>query len=194
MKWTKIEVNALYSLPFPELMHQATTTHRKHFKPNEIELCSLYNIKTGGCPENCAYCGQSAHHKTNIKKETAFDLEGIVNYAKEMKKNGAIRVCMGAAWRTPNKKELPKVIEMIKAVKALGMETCVTLGMLDSEQACQLKEAGLDFYNHNLDTSPRYYKEITTTRTYQDRLDTLEHVRNAGINTCCGGIIGMGET
>jgi len=194
MGWTKLQVQALYDLPFLDLLYQAATVHRENFNSNEIELCSLYNYKVGGCPENCGYCSQSAHYKTGLKKETNFDIEKLLEYAKAQKQNGSIRVCMGAAWRNPNARDFPKVLEMIKAVKALGMETCVTLGMLSEEQAHQLKEAGLDYYNHNLDTSERHYKNIVTTRTYQDRLDTLEHVRNAGINQCCGYILGMGET
>jgi len=188
------DIEQLFNMPFMELLYEAQTVHRQHFSYREMECCTLLSIKTGRCPEDCAYCPQSAHYDTGLEREKLFDLDDVLTHAKEAKENGAVRFCMGAAWRSPPKKELPKVIEMIKAVKALGLETCVTLGMLDKDQARQLSEAGLDFYNHNLDTSPDYYKSIITTRNYQDRLDTLNHVREAGINVCCGGIIGMGES
>jgi biotin synthase len=193
-KWTHEEIAHLYEMPFMELMFEAQSTHRQHFHPNEMELCSILNIKTGACPENCAYCSQSGHFKTGLQREKLLNLEEVIQQATEAKKNGAVRFCMGAAWRSPSKKDLPHVIDMIKAVKAIGLETCVTLGMLDAEQAKELHAPGLDFYNHNLDTSPAYYQKIVSTRTYQDRLDTLEHVRASGIHVCCGGIIGMGES
>ena len=184
----------LFELPFFELLYKAHEIHRSHFDVLDIELCTLSSIKTGTCPEDCAYCPQSGHYETDVGREKLINLETILEQAKVAKKNGARRLCMGAAWRSPPKSELPKVIEMVKAVKALGLETCVTLGMLNQEQAMQLKEAGLDFYNHNLDTSPEFYKKIITTRTYQDRINTLKNVRDAGINVCCGGILGMGES
>lgn len=192
--WDDQSVEKLYELPFLDLLFQAQTVHRQHFKQNEIELCTLLSIKTGACPEDCAYCPQSGHFKTGLKKEKLYDLEEVEKQALLAKNSGATRFCMGAAWRNPPEKEFPKVLEMIKTVKGHGLEACVTLGMLTDQQAQQLKEAGLDFYNHNLDTSPEHYKKIITTRTYEDRLNTLDHVRNAGINVCCGGIIGMGET
>jgi biotin synthase len=192
--WQKSEVAALYELPFNELMFQAQTVHRKHFPDAKLQIATLCSIKTGACPEDCAYCPQSGHFNTGINKNKLLPLDEVINQAQAAKENGATRFCMGAAWRNPPKKELPKVIEMIKAVKSMGLETCVTLGMLDQEDAGMLKEAGLDYYNHNLDTSPEYYKKIITTRTYEDRLNTLGNVREAGIKVCCGGIIGMGET
>lgn len=192
--WTITNITQLYELPFMELMQQACMVHQQYFNYGEIEVCKLLSIKTGACPEDCAYCPQSAHYQTQLKREPLLDIEHVTAQAKIAKQNGATRFCMGAAWRSPVKKLLPRVIEMIQAVKDIGLETCVTLGMLNLEQAEQLKAAGLDFYNHNLDTSPTYYEKIITTRTYQDRLDTLNHVRTAGIRVCCGGIIGMGET
>jgi biotin synthase len=192
--WTPEEVSALYKLPFIELVFQAQVAHRKYFSADKMQFASLLNIKTGTCPEDCKYCPQSGFYNTGLKKENLMCIEDVISEAKAAKARGAQRFCMGAAWRNPPKKDLPKVVEMIKAVKALGLETCVTLGMLDEPQTQTLKEAGLDFYNHNLDTSPEYYKEIISTRTYQDRLDTLENVRNAGIKVCCGGILGLGET
>lgn len=188
------QIQHLYEQPFMELLFTAHTIHKQHFDANEIELCTLLSIKTGACPEDCAYCPQSAHYQTNLEKEKLLDINTVITEAKRAKENGATRFCMGAAWRSPRQRDLDQVITMIKAVKDVGLETCVTLGMLDKEQAMQLNAAGLDFYNHNLDTSPEYYQQIITTRTYQDRLDTLENVREAGINVCCGGIIGMGET
>ncbi len=192
--WDNEKIQAMYAMPFMDLLFQAQTIHRQHFSTNEIELCTLLSIKTGRCPEDCAYCPQSAHYDTKLEREKLFDLDEVKIKAQLAKEKGATRFCMGAAWRSPPKKDFPKVIEMIKTVKNLGLEACVTLGMLDAEQAQQLNEAGLDYYNHNLDTSPNYYQQIITTRTYQDRLQTLQHVRDAGINVCCGGIIGMGET
>jgi len=192
--WTEDSVAELYQLPFFELINKAYAIHKKHFNKAEMELCTLLSIKTGTCPEDCAYCPQSGHYKTGVKKEKLMDIDSVIEQAKRAKKKGAKRFCMGAAWRNPPKAEFPKVLEMIKAVKALELEACVTLGALDDEQARQLKQAGLDFYNHNLDTSPEYYQKIITTRNYQDRLDTLERVRQSDINVCCGGIIGMGES
>ncbi|HVE43570.1 MAG TPA: biotin synthase BioB [Gammaproteobacteria bacterium] len=192
-QWDKETVGALFNLPFIQLMSQAIATHVNHFKADEMECCTLLSIKTGTCPEDCAYCPQSGHYDTNVERERLLPLDEVITQAKAAKANGAKRFCMGAAWRNPPKKDFPKVLEMIKAVREVGLETCVTLGMLDEEQAEQLQAAGLHFYNHNLDTSPDYYKKIISTRTYDDRLTTLEHVRNAGIQVCCGGIIGMGE-
>ena len=193
-KWNNENIRQLFESPLIELLYQAQTIHQENFDPNEIELCTLLSIKTGACPEDCAYCPQSAHYETSLTREKLFNLDEIMEEAKQAKENGALRFCMGAAWRNPPKKDFPKVLEMIRAVKKIGLETCVTLGMLDETQAKALKEAGLDFYNHNLDTSPEYYKKIITTRTYQDRLETLQHVREADLSVCCGGIIGMGET
>lgn len=192
--WDTESIHALYQLPFLELVYRAYKVHRTYFDATEMELCTLLSIKTGTCPEDCAYCPQSAHYKTGLQKENLLPLETVIQHARQAKAQGAHRFCMGAAWRSPPKKELPKVVEMIKQVKALGLETCCCLGMLDTEQAMALKEAGLDFYNHNLDTSPDFYKKIITTRDYQDRLDTLARVRQADIKVCCGGILGMGET
>lgn len=192
--WNRFEVEKIFSLPFIELIFKAQHIHKQHFNANEMELCTLLSIKTGSCPEDCAYCPQSAHYKTGLQKEKLFDLEEVKKHAEIAKKNGATRFCMGAAWRSPPKKDFPIVLEMIKVVKEIGLETCVTLGMLTEIQSAQLKESGLDFYNHNLDTSPEYYKKIITTRTYEQRLDTLEKVRNSGMKVCCGGIIGMGES
>lgn len=192
--WSNEKVAELYEMPFIDLIFKAQLIHRKHFKSDEVQICSLMSIKTGTCPEDCAYCPQSAHYNTGIQKEKLLPIDQVIAEAKIAKANGATRFCLGAAWRTPPKKEFPKVLEMIKEIKKLGIETCVTLGMLNQEEAEELKNAGLDYYNHNLDTSKEYYDKIITTRTYEDRLDTLECVRNAGINTCCGGIMGMGET
>jgi biotin synthase len=188
------KIKELYNMPFLDLVFQAHTIHRQHFNPHYIELASLLSIKTGGCPEDCAYCPQSAHFKTNLKKEALMDLEAVITEAKRAQERGAKRFCMGAAWRNPSTKDFPKVLEMIKAVKLLGLEACVTLGRLDASQSEALKEAGLDYYNHNLDTSPSYYQKIISTRSYQDRLDTLEKLRESQIKVCCGGIIGMGES
>ncbi len=194
MKWDKEQVRSLYELSFLDLLFQAQAVHRDNFNSNEIELCSLLSIKTGSCPEDCAYCPQSAHYKTEVKKEELLSISQILMLAKAAKTQGAHRFCMGAAWRSPKQKDFEKVIEIIKAVKETGLEVCLTLGMLTKLQAEELKLAGLDFYNHNLDTSPNYYEKIITTRTYQDRIDTLEKVADAGIQVCCGGIIGMGES
>ena len=190
--WNEKEVQELFALPFLELIFQALSIHRQNFRSDEIELCSLLSIKTGGCPEDCAYCPQSAHYKTTVKKE-AVSLDELKTQAEAAKALGAKRLCIGAAWRSPHKKDLPIILEMVKIIKESGLEACATLGMINEEQALQLKEAGLDYYNHNLDTSPEYYKKIITTRTYQERIDTLKNIANSGINVCSGGIIGMGE-
>jgi biotin synthase len=192
--WTREEVRALFSLPFTDLVFQAASVHREHFDPAEVQISTLLSIKTGGCPEDCGYCSQSAKFDTGVKAEKLMDVEMVLAEARAAKAGGASRFCMGAAWRSPKERDLEKVCAMVEGVKALGMETCVTLGMLDHEQARKLKGAGLDYYNHNLDTSPEYYERIITTRTYEDRLDTLDHVRDAGIHVCCGGIVGMGES
>ncbi len=192
--WNENKVKALYEQSFSELMFTAHCVYKKHFDPREMELCTLLSIKTGSCPEDCAYCPQSAHYQTGVKKEKLLDINSIIAAAKRAKDQGATRFCMGAAWRNPPTKQFAAVLEMVRAVKDIGLETCMTLGMLNPQQAQDLKEAGLDFYNHNLDTSAEYYSEIITTRTYQDRLDTLARVHEAGINMCCGGIIGMGES
>ena len=192
--WTRHEIEALFALPFSDLLYRAQTLHRKYFDPREVQISTLLSIKTGGCPEDCAYCPQSVHFETGVKAEKLMDLTTVIGEAKAAKDGGATRFCMGAAWRSPKDRDLEKVCEMVEGVKELGLETCVTLGMLDDNQAQRLKRAGLDYYNHNLDTSPEYYDDIITTRTYQDRLDTLSHVRDAGISVCCGGIVGMGES
>ena len=191
--WTQPEITALFEQPFNDLLFQAQRLHREHFDPNHVQVSTLLSIKTGACPEDCAYCSQSARNHADVERERLLPLDEVVAKAKTAKQHGATRFCMGAAWRNPTDKNLDKVIDMIEAVNALGLETCVTLGMLTRQQSTRLKQAGLDYYNHNLDTSPEHYGDIITTRTYQDRLDTLEHVRDAGINVCCGGIVGMGE-
>jgi len=192
--WNIDTVLALYELPFMDLIYRAQQVHRQHFDANSIQLSTLLSIKTGGCPEDCAYCPQSAHYDTGLDADKLMQLSDVLTAAQAAQAAGAQRFCMGAAWRSPKPRHLKAVAEMVRAVKALGMETCVTLGMLTQDQACQLKEAGLDYYNHNLDTAPEFYGHIISTRTYQDRLDTLEHVREAGIRVCCGGIVGMGES
>jgi biotin synthase len=186
-------VRALFALPFPDLIFRAQSVHRLHFDPTEVQISTLLSIKTGGCPEDCAYCPQSARYDTGVKAEKLLDLDAVVAEAQAAKAAGASRFCMGAAWREPKDRDLDSVCAMVREVKALGLETCATLGMLTATQAQCLGAAGLDYYNHNLDTSPEYYGAIITTRTYRDRLDTLEHVRAAGMRVCCGGIIGMGE-
>ncbi|AWL11811.1 Biotin synthase [Saliniradius amylolyticus] len=191
--WTLDEVNALFALPFNDLLFRAQQVHREHFNPNEVQVSTLLSIKTGACPEDCKYCPQSARYDTGLEKERLMEVEKVLQRAKEAKQAGSTRFCMGAAWRNPKDRDMPYIIEMVQGVKDLGLETCMTLGMLTREQAMMLKDAGLDYYNHNLDTSPEYYGEIITTRTYQDRLDTLENVRAAGMNVCSGGIVGMGE-
>src|SRR5215472_611503 len=191
--WTRAQIRALFELPFPELMFYAARVHRESFDPAEVQISTLLSIKTGGCPEDCAYCPQSAKFDTGVKAEKLMDLDAVLTEARAAKAGGASRFCMGAAWRSPKDRDLDKVCEMVEGVKALGMETCVTLGMLTGDQARRLKDCGLDYYNHNLDTSPEFYGEFISTRIYQDRLDTLDHVREAGIHVCCGGIVGMGE-
>ncbi len=191
--WTTQEVQALFDLPFSDLIFTAQKAHRKHFDANRVQLSTLLSIKTGACPEDCAYCPQSTRYETGVGKEDLLELEAVREAARQAKAAGASRFCMGAAWRSPKDRDLEKVIDMVIAVKQEGLESCVTLGMLTAEQAKRLADAGLDYYNHNLDSSPEYYKEIITTRTYQDRLDTLSHVRDQGMKTCCGGIVGMGE-
>jgi len=192
--WTVTEVEALFALPFSDLMFRAQSTHRANHDPNAVQRATLLSIKTGACPEDCAYCPQSVRYETGLEREKLVPLDEVRARAQAAKDAGATRFCMGAAWRSPKKKDVEAVAAMIREVRALGMETCATLGMLNSEQARELKDAGLDYYNHNVDTSPEFYGEIITTRTYQDRLDTLAAVRDAGLNVCCGGIVGMGET
>jgi biotin synthase len=192
--WTRAEVRALFELPFPDLIYRAQRVHRAHFDPREVQISTLLSIKTGGCPEDCAYCPQSAHYEAGVKAEKLMDAAAVVAEARAAKRAGASRFCMGAAWRSPKDRDLDAVCAMVEGVKALGLETCATLGMLTAPQAQRLKGAGLDYYNHNLDTSPEFYGEIITTRTFRDRLETLDHVRAAGISVCCGGIVGMGET
>ncbi len=191
--WTREEIASLFALPFPELMFRAASVHRAHFDPTQVQVSQLLSIKTGGCPEDCGYCSQSAKYDTGLKASKLMDVEKVLEEARAAKATGVSRFCMGAAWRNPKDKDLETVCAMVEGVKALGMETCVTLGMLTGAQAARLKQSGLDYYNHNLDTSPEYYRHIISTRTYDDRLDTLAHVRDAGINVCCGGIVGMGE-
>jgi biotin synthase len=191
--WTMDEALALIGLPFNDLLHCAQSVHRAHFDPNRIEIATLLSIKTGGCPEDCAYCPQSAHYDTGVAREALMDAKAVTAAARRARDAGATRFCMGAAWRSPTDRDLAKVCEMVREVKALGLETCCTLGMLTETQAQTLKDAGLDYYNHNVDTSEAFYDEIISTRTYADRLDTLTRVRDAGIAVCCGGIVGMGE-
>ena len=192
--WSLDEIRDLFDLPFNDLLFQAHSLHRQNFNPNEVQISSLLSIKTGACAEDCGYCSQSAHHKTELERERLLPLDEVIDKAKLAQSRGSTRFCMGAAWRNPTDKNLHRVIEMISAVKSLGMETCVTLGMLTQKQTQNLKQAGLDYYNHNLDTSPEFYGNVITTRTFQDRLDTLKHVREQGINVCSGGILGMGES
>ncbi len=191
--WTLAEVEALFALPFNDLLFKAHTIHRAHFDPNSVQVSSLLNIKTGACPEDCSYCSQSSKYDTGLEREKLMEIDTVLAEAKTAQDNGATRFCMGAAWRNPTDKSLDKVIPMIQGVKAMGMETCVTLGMLTQEQAFTLKEAGLDYYNHNIDTSKENYSNVITTRNFQDRLDTLESVQNADIHVCSGGILGLGE-
>ncbi len=191
--WTRPEVEQLWSLPFNDLLYQAQTVHRRHWPANRLQVSTLLSIKTGGCPEDCAYCPQSVHHDTGVDREPLLAVEETVAAAARAKQSGATRFCMGAAWRSPKARDLAVVCDMVARVRALGLETCATLGMLEPEQANALKRAGLDYYNHNLDTSEEYYSRIISTRTYADRLDTLKNVRDAGMKVCCGGILGMGE-
>jgi len=192
--WSRADIEALFDLPFNELMFRAQLVHRRHFDPNEVQMSRLLSIKTGGCPEDCAYCPQSAHHDTAVRAEKLLAVDAILAEARRAKAGGASRFCMGAAWRNPKQRDMDKLVAAIEGVKALGLETCMTLGMLTRDQADRLAGVGLDYYNHNIDTSPEFYGAIITTRTFQERLDTLEHVRAAGMKVCCGGIVGMGET
>jgi len=192
--WSRKEIETLYELPFNDLMFKAQGVHRANHDPNAVQISTLLSIKTGACPEDCKYCSQSGHYNTALEKEKLLAVEKVVQEAKAAKEKGASRFCMGAAWRSPRDKDMASVVEMVRQVKQLGLETCMTLGMLTEHQAEQLAEAGLDYYNHNLDTSEAYYKQIITTRTYQDRLDTLDNVRKAGMKVCCGGILGLGES
>jgi len=191
--WSIKEVEALFALPFSDLMFQAQTIHREHFNPNEVQVSTLLSIKTGACPEDCKYCSQSARYNTDVQKERLMEVEKVLEAAKVAKSQGSTRFCMGAGWRNPKARDMPFVLEMVKGVKAMGLETCMTLGMIDGGQADELQEAGLDYYNHNLDTSPEHYNSIITTRSYQDRLDTLQNVRDSGMKVCSGGIVGLGE-
>ena len=193
-RWNAGVVKEIYDLPFNDLLFRAHTVHRANFDPNTVQLSRLLSIKTGGCPEDCGYCSQSAHYPTGLKASKLMEVERVIAEARQAKEGGATRYCLGAAWRSPKQRDLGAVIAMVQGVKALGLETCVTLGMLSPSQADSLAEAGLDYYNHNIDTSERFYKEITTTRSFADRLETLGHVRQAGIKVCSGGILGMGET
>ncbi len=192
-RWTREDVEALLAAPFAELVFRAAEVHREHFNPNEVQASRLVSIKTGGCPEDCGYCNQSAHFKTGLKASKLMDREKVLAEAKRAKAEGASRFCMGAAWRAPKDRDMPELCGMVAEVKAMGLETCMTLGMLSGEQARSLSEAGLDYYNHNIDTSPEYYDQVVTTRTFEDRIETLEEVRSAGMKVCCGGIVGMGE-
>ncbi|MFV2059130.1 MAG: biotin synthase BioB [Gammaproteobacteria bacterium] len=192
--WTKTEIEALFEKPFNDLVFQAQTIHRANFNANEVQISTLLSIKTGKCPEDCSYCPQSIRYDTELEDESLMSVDDVLVAAKQAKENGASRFCMGAAWRSPKDRDLTPVMEMIKGVKALGLQTCLTAGMLTKQQATNLKDAGLEYYNHNLDTSPEFYGEVITTRTYDDRLKTIEHVREADMNVCCGGILGMGES
>jgi biotin synthase len=192
--WTRAEIAALFDLPFDELMFQAQTVHRANHRRGEVQMCTLLSIKTGGCPEDCGYCSQSASAESGVKAEKLMDVDAVLASAAEARAAGSQRFCMGAAWRNPKERDMPALVRMIAGVREMGMETCMTLGMLSKGQARQLKDAGLDYYNHNIDTSPENYGKVITTRTFEDRLETLDHVREAGINVCCGGIVGMGET
>jgi biotin synthase len=192
-EWTHEAAWSVYRLPFNDLLFKAQSVHRQHFDPNRVQLSKLLNIKTGGCPEDCGYCSQSSHHSTGLAASRLMELEKVVTEARKAKAGGATRYCMGAAWRNPKPRDMDAIVEMVGAVKALGLETCMTLGMLDREQSQRLSAAGLDYYNHNIDTSERYYPKVISTRTFDDRLETLEHVRQSGMKVCCGGILGMGE-
>jgi biotin synthase len=192
--WSLEEVRALYAAPFTDLIYTAQQVHRQHFDPKQVQISTLLSVKTGGCSEDCGYCPQSVRYDAGIENEPMLELDEVIKNAQVAKDEGATRFCMGAAWRSPKPKQMDKIVDMVKAVSDLGMETCATLGMLEAEQAQQLKDAGLDYYNHNLDTSENYYKQVITTRTYKHRLDTLQSVRDAGLKVCCGGIVGMGES
>ena len=191
--WSLDEVQALFAQPFNDLLFMAQSIHRQHFNPNEVQVSTLLSIKTGACPEDCAYCPQSSRYETGLEVEKLMELEKVLQQAKAAKASGATRFCMGAAWRSPKQRDMPHVVAMVKGVRDMGLESCMTLGMLTQDQASELADAGLDYYNHNLDTSPEYYTDIISTRSYQDRLDTLGHVRDAGMKVCSGGIVGMGE-
>ncbi|MER8440432.1 biotin synthase BioB [Mesorhizobium sp. M1312] len=191
--WTLKEAQAIHDAPFNDLLFRAQTVHRQNFDPNKVQLSRLLSIKTGGCPEDCGYCSQSAHHESGLKASKLMEVKRVIAEATKARDAGATRYCMGAAWKNPKARDMDAVVAMVEGVKALGMETCMTLGMLDLEQAARLKQAGLDYYNHNIDTSERYYSEIISTRSFADRLDTLANVRDSGIKVCCGGIVGMGE-
>jgi biotin synthase len=193
-RWTSESAGTIYRLAFNDLLFRAQSIHRRHFDPNRVQLSRLLNIKTGGCPEDCGYCSQSSHHATGLGASKLMDVEAIVAEARKAQAGGATRYCMGAAWRNPKPRDMDAIVEIVSAVKSLGLETCMTLGMLDREQAGRLSEAGLDCYNHNIDTSERYYPTVISTRTFSDRLETLENVRQSGIKVCCGGILGMGES
>lgn len=193
-EWSSEEIQALFDLPFNDLLFRAQSVHRENFDPNEVQVSTLLSIKTGSCPEDCKYCPQSAHYDTGLEKQRLMEVEAVLNKAKQAKETGATRFCMGAAWKHPTDRDMPYILQMVRGVREMGLETCMTLGMLKPEQADQLADAGLDYYNHNLDTSPEFYDKIITTRTYQDRLDTLQHVRDSGMKICSGGILGMGET
>ncbi len=192
--WTREEIAALFDLPFTELLFRAASVHREHHRPDEVQLCTLLSIKTGGCPEDCGYCSQSAHADSGVEATKLMDVRQVLQSAAQAKDAGSQRFCMGAAWRNPKERDMPKIVEIVKGVREMGLETCMTLGMLTPSQAEQLADAGLDYYNHNVDTGPEYYDRVITTRKYEDRLTTLENVRNSGINVCSGGIVGMGET
>ncbi len=192
--WTKAQVQEFFDMPFNDLLFKAHTMHREHFDPNQVQVSTLLSIKTGACPEDCKYCPQSARYNTGIERERLMEVEAVVAKARQAKASGSTRFCMGAAWKHPHARDMPYVIEMVKQVKEIGLETCMTLGMLDADKSDQLAAAGLDYYNHNLDTSPEFYDKIITTRTFQDRLDTLHNVRESGMKVCSGGILGMGET
>lgn len=192
--WTREEIAELFDLPFTELLFRAATVHRENHPPEQVQLCTLLSIKTGGCEEDCGYCSQSAHHNTDVKATKLIDVQEVLQRAAQAKDAGSQRFCMGAAWRNPKDRDMPKIVEIVKSVRDMGMETCMTLGMLTPDQARQLAEAGLDYYNHNIDSSPEYYERVISTRTMGDRLNTLQNVRDAGINVCSGGIVGMGET
>ena len=191
--WTRREVEALFALPFNDLLFQAQSIHRRYFDPNQVQVSTLLSIKTGACPEDCAYCPQSTRYETGLEVEKLMEVEKVLEQARAARETGATRFCMGAAWRCPKPRDMPHVVAMVKGVRELGLESCMTLGMLTQDQANQLADAGLDYYNHNLDTSPEFYGDVITTRTYQDRLETLDHVRDAGMKVCSGGIVGMGE-
>ncbi len=192
--WRRDEIEALFALPFNDLLYRAHTVHRQYFDPNAVQVSTLLSIKTGACPEDCAYCPQSTRYDTGLEVEKLMEVEAVLEQARAARASGATRFCMGAAWRSPKARDMPYVVAMVEGVRELGLESCMTLGMLTKEQAAELAEAGLDYYNHNLDTSPEYYGDIITTRTYRDRLDTLQHVRDAGMKVCSGGIVGMGES